>query len=63
VAKNNVSVPDDFTVPELSPEQIEQMKQKPPGIPNMPGPTVDDGAPAPGKDKGNKPAAPPKKGK
>lgn len=28
VAKNNVSVPDDFTVPEVTDEQIQQMRQK-----------------------------------
>ena len=28
VAANNVQVPDDFTVPEISPEQMQQMQQK-----------------------------------
>jgi parvulin-like peptidyl-prolyl isomerase len=64
VAKNNIQVPDDFTVPELTEEQLQQMKQKPAGIPGMPpgaGPPVDDDKPA-DKDKG-KPPPPPKKGK
>ena len=57
VAKNNVSVPSDFTVPEVSEEQMQQLKQKqmqqmqqmqPP-----PGSDIDDGKP------GNAPAGKP----
>jgi hypothetical protein len=68
VAQNNIQVPEDFTVPELTEEQLQQMKQKPPGMPGMPpgtgpGPTVDDNKPGDkDKDKG-KPPAPAKKGK
>jgi len=71
VAQNNIHVPDDFTVPQLTEEQMQQMKQKPPGMPGMPpggGMTVDDNGTGkdPGKGSkdtgGKKPPAPaPKK--
>jgi hypothetical protein len=56
VARNNVQVPDDFTVPQISDEQIQQMKQKQQmQMPQMPqgGP---DGAPPPPPGKDDKPA-------
>jgi len=49
VASNNIQVPDDFSVPQLTPEQIQQMQQKPQmqmppqGMP----PGDEDGPPAP----------------
>jgi len=63
VAKNNIHVPDDFTVPEVTEEQMQQMKQKQPGMPGgmpggMPPPSVSDKEPKPGE---KKPAAAPKK--
>ena len=64
VAQNNIQVPEDFTVPEISDEQLQQMKQKqPPGMPGggapegMPPPSVTDKEPKPG----DKKPAPPKK--
>jgi parvulin-like peptidyl-prolyl isomerase len=36
VAKNNVSVPADFTVPEVTEEQMQQMRQRQPMPPQMP---------------------------
>ena len=65
VAKNNIHVPDDFTVPEVTEEQMQQMKQKQPGMPGgmgqggMPPPSVSDKEPKPGDKK--PPAAPKKK--
>lgn len=57
VAANNISVPADFDVPEVTDEQIQQMRQKQQGPgPQMPPPDQEDGPPAP------KPAKPePKK--
>lgn len=63
VAKNNVTVPSDFTVPEVTDEQMQQMKQKqmqqmqpPPGA----GDPNDQGGPPPtGKTDPKKPAAKP----
>lgn len=62
IAENNVSVPDDFTVPEVTEEQLQQMKQKqqmqmppqgmPPGV--QPG---GPGAPPPSKTEPKKPEA------
>lgn len=60
VAANNVSVPADFDVPEVTEEQIQQMRQKqqPPG-PQMAPPDQEDAPPAPksGKPEPKKPEA------
>ncbi|MEO7539420.1 MAG: peptidylprolyl isomerase, partial [Pyrinomonadaceae bacterium] len=57
VAANNISVPDDFTVPEVSEEQMQQMRQKQgPQMPQGMPPGAAPGAPAPGAD--GKPAKP-----
>lgn len=60
VAANNVSVPADFDVPEVTEEQIQQMRQKqqPPG-PQMAPPDEEDAPPAPksGKPEPKKPEA------
>lgn len=49
VASNNVQVPDDFTVPEVTQEQLDQMRQKQqPITPQGMQPGVQPGAPAPG---------------
>ncbi len=60
VAANNVSVPADFDVPEVTDEQIQQMRQKqqPPG-PQMAPPDEQDGPPGPkqGKPEPKKPEA------
>ena len=63
VAENHIVVPDDFTVPQLTEEQMQQMQK--PQFQGMPpgGPTVDDNEPPAGKDKDKKPAPAPKKGK
>ena len=51
IASNNIQVPDDFTVPEVSEEQIKEMMQKQQqmqmGMPDGPG--EDGGPPAPGQ--------------
>ncbi|MEQ1643774.1 MAG: peptidylprolyl isomerase [Pyrinomonadaceae bacterium] len=58
VAANNVSVPADFDVPEVTEEQIQQMRQKqqPPG-PQMAPPDQQDGPPAPKPAEPKKPEA------
>lgn len=63
VKNNNVEVPDDFTIPEVTDEQIQQMMQKQQGGPSIqmpPGPEAQ--PPADGKTP-KKPAAPPAKKK
>jgi PPIC-type PPIASE domain len=68
VAANNIQIPDDFTVPEVTEEQMQQMRQKQPGMPGgmppgavPPGSVSDDDKDAKPADKDKKPA--PKKGK
>ena len=60
VASNNIQVPDDFTVPAVSEEQLQQMRQKqqmqvPPGMP--PGVQIDPSGVKPGKVESKKPDA------
>ena len=57
MAKNNIQVPDDFTVPEITDEQLKEMQKPPAGMPQQPQPDggeggeippdVDDAAPPP----------------
>jgi parvulin-like peptidyl-prolyl isomerase len=66
VAKNNVQVPDDFTVPTITDEQMQQMQQKAPGMPGgmQPGGMQPGGMPPPSMSEpkpGEKKPAPPKK--
>lgn len=57
IAANNVSVPEDFEVPEVTDEQIQQMRQKQQPPPQMAPPDEDDAPPAPksGKPEPKKP--------
>jgi len=59
VAANNVSVPADFDVPEVTEEQIQQMRQKQQPPPQMAPPDQEDAPPAPkpGKPEPKKPEA------
>ena len=61
VKNNNVEVPDDFTIPEVTDEQIQQMMQKQQGGPQlqMPGTGGPGAPPAPDGKAPKKPAAPP----
>ena len=63
VAQNHIEVPDDFTVPEVSDEQIqEMMKQQQRPQMNLPEGATADGPPAPdAAPAGKKPEAPKKK--
>lgn len=71
VAANNVSVPEDFTVPEVTDEQMQEMQQKQmqqmqqmqggpggPGAPGAPGAPPADGKPAPGNPEKAEPKKP-----
>jgi hypothetical protein len=60
VKNNNVEVPDDITIPEVTDEQIQQMMQKQQGGPQLQMPPGGPGAPpAPNGQAPKKPAAPP----
>ncbi len=60
VKNNNVEVPDDFTIPEVTDEEIQQMMQKQQGGPQLQMPPGGPGAPpAPDGKAPKKPAAPP----
>jgi parvulin-like peptidyl-prolyl isomerase len=63
VAKNNIQVPEDFTVPQITDQQIQDAMKKQQGPMQMPPPGADDedAPPPPGKTETEKPA--PKKGK
>jgi parvulin-like peptidyl-prolyl isomerase len=52
VAQNNVSVAEDFAIPEVTDEQIQQMRQ------NQRGPQMPQNMPPPGAPEGDKPAKP-----
>lgn len=58
VKNNNIQVPDDFSVPEISAEQIEQMKQQQPQMPQgmPPGAEIEMPNDAPAKPEAKKPA-------
>lgn len=63
IADNNVQVPDDFTVPEFTPEMMEQMQKRQQQMQQMPGAPGGPGgppAPEPGKPDAKKPEAPKK---
>ncbi|HVF29344.1 MAG TPA: peptidylprolyl isomerase [Pyrinomonadaceae bacterium] len=59
VAANNIEIPEDFTVPEVSDAQIEEMmkKQQQQQMPQMPPPDAAGDEPAPGKGKNSGKAA------
>ena len=66
VAKNHVTVPDDFNIPEVTDEQIQEaMKKRQQQMPNFEAPEgeEDGGAPAPNSNTKAKPAPQTKKGK
>lgn len=61
VASNHIQVPDDFTVPEVTEEQLKQMQKPPMQMPQPEAgegapPDVDDAAPAPAKPPAKSPA-------